>query len=71
MLKQKIHRMRTVSVRVSLRCMLRLIRVDTLRSVHNVGFLMELLNYILLCKRNMIPPEPEDNFELFIGLTII
>ena len=32
-----------MSVRVSLRGMLRLIRVDTLRSVYNVGFLAERL----------------------------
>ena len=30
-----------MSVRVSLRGMLRLIRVDTLRRVHNVGFLVD------------------------------
>ena len=34
-----------MSVRVNLRGMLRLIRVDTLRRVHNVGFLAERLNY--------------------------
>ena len=37
-----------VSVRVSLRDMLRLIRVDTLRRVHNVGFLAGRLKYIIL-----------------------
>ena len=38
--KQKIHRRRKkMSIRVSLRGMLRLIRVDTLRRVYNVGFL--------------------------------
>ena len=34
-----------MSDRVSLRGMLMLIRVDTLRRVHNVGFLVERLNY--------------------------
>ena len=38
---RKIHRWRKVSVRVSLCGMLRLFRVDTLRRVHNVGFLEE------------------------------
>ena len=37
-----------VSVRVSLRGMLRLIRVDTLRRVHNVDFLVERLIYIYI-----------------------
>ena len=37
-LKQKIHRRRKVSVRVSRCGILRLIRVDTLRSVYNLGF---------------------------------
>ena len=37
-MKRKIHRRRNVSVRLSLRFMLRLIRVDTSRRVHNVGF---------------------------------
>ena len=36
-LKEKTHRKRKVSVQVSLRVILRLIRVDTLRRVHNVG----------------------------------
>ena len=39
-LKQKIHSRWTVSVRVSLRGMLRLIWVTTLRRVHSVGFLV-------------------------------
>ena len=34
-----------MSIRVSLRGMLRLIRIDTLRRVHNVGFLEGRLNY--------------------------
>ena len=34
-------------IRVSLRGMLRLIRVDTLRRVHNVGFLTRRLKYII------------------------
>ena len=42
-MKQKIHRRRKVSIRVSLRGMLRLFRFDTLRRVHNVGFLVERL----------------------------
>ena len=44
-LKPKIHRRRTLSVRVSLHGMLRLIRVDTLYRVHNVGFLAGGLKY--------------------------
>ena len=36
-----------MSIRVSLRCMLRLIRVDTLLRVHNVGFLAGRLLCIL------------------------
>ena len=36
--KQTIHKRRKVSTRVSLRGMLRLILVDTLRRVHDVGF---------------------------------
>ena len=38
--------MRKVSVRISLRYMLRPIRVDTLRRVHNVGFLVEWLKFM-------------------------
>ena len=34
-------------IRVSLRGMLRLIRVDTLRRVHNVGFLAGRLNLLI------------------------
>ena len=34
-----------MSARISLRCMLRLIRVNTLRSVHNVGFLVGRLKW--------------------------
>ena len=34
-------------VRVSMRAMLRVIRVDTLTQSHIVGFLVEGLNYIL------------------------
>ena len=37
-----------MSVRVSLRGMLRLIRVDTLRRVHNVDFLAERLMYSVI-----------------------
>ena len=37
-----------MSVRVSLRGMLKLNRVDTLRRVHNVGFLAGRLNYVNL-----------------------
>ena len=41
-----------MSVRVSLRGMLRLIRVDTLRRAHNVGFLAgRLIIIILICPR--------------------
>ena len=39
--------MRNKSFRVSLRGMLRLIRVDTLRIVHNVGFPVERLIYLM------------------------
>ena len=39
---------RKESVRVSLRGMLRLIRVDTLRRVHNVGFLAGRLKCIFI-----------------------
>ena len=35
-------------VRISLRGMLRLVQVDTLRRVHNVGFLVEWLTYIYI-----------------------
>ena len=38
-----------MSFRVSLRGMLRLIRVDTLRSVHNIGLLVGRLNFKLTC----------------------
>ena len=41
-------RRRKVSVRVSLGDMLRLIGVDTLRRVHNVGFLVEWLIWTLI-----------------------
>ena len=41
---------KVVSVRVSLRCMLRLIRVDTLRRVHTVSFLADRL----ICKQTFV-----------------
>ena len=43
-----------VSIRVSLRGMLRLIRVDTLRRDHNVGFLAGRLIYQSAKTRNLI-----------------
>ena len=52
-LKKKIHRRRKVSVRINLRGMLRLILVDTLRRVHNVGFLVGRLNYIYIGEGNL------------------
>ena len=42
-MEQKIHRWRKISVQVSMRGMLRPIRVDTLRRVHNAGFLVDRL----------------------------
>ena len=42
-----------MSIRVSLCGMLRLIRVDTLRNVHNVGFLARRLIYVYI--RGSIP----------------
>ena len=36
-----------MSIRVSLRGMHRLMRVDTLRKVHTVGFLVERLNFFI------------------------
>ena len=42
---------RTLSVRVSLRNILRLIRVDALRRVHNVGFLAgRLMSHSILIR---------------------
>ena len=52
-----------MSVRVSLRGILRLIRVDTLRRIHNVGFLVErficllfiLLYSVVFNRQNTLP----------------
>ena len=72
-------------VRISLRGMLRLIRVDTLRTVHNVGFLLErlifqslLYLYILLlivhltsrCYKYSFYQMTEFYFQLFIQVLV-
>ena len=49
-LKQKIHRRRNVYIRLSLCIMLRLIRFDTLRRVHDVGFSRVTAHLPLLLK---------------------
>ena len=53
-MKQKMHRRRNLSVRVSLRDMLRLIRVDTLRGVDNVGFIVERRIYVSISQINSV-----------------
>ena len=54
-----------LSARISLRGMLRLIRVDTLRKVHNVGFLAIrlILRFSLLNTENKLSKLPASTVE--------
>ena len=66
-MKQKIHRRRKVSVRVNLRDMLRLIRVDTLLKVHNYGILV----IRLICHSKQSPKQLNSDNVLCVQIITI